>query len=234
MENKEQETLALVANNKTKKWSWESYCIWCHHPEVWRHSQNRWHSSAALCSSCHTWWWCILQRRRKNRVFFYNFYNIQEGHMTAWWGGWERTGSKLGPRWDVQVRMYKTNVAADEPDKTPTWFHWAGWLHEKVWAVVNLPVRPRYRREEDGHNISAKEEVRVCCFSPVSRSTTYHRSCFFPARAPKQSEADYGICVGLHVAYHLTEAKHHTKTFWHFNPSTSFADNDLPFHCSLS
>lgn len=32
----------------------DSYCIWCHRQEGWRHSQNRWHSSAALCSLCRT------------------------------------------------------------------------------------------------------------------------------------------------------------------------------------
>ena len=33
----------------------ESYCIWCRRQEGWRRSQNRWHSSVALCSWCRTW-----------------------------------------------------------------------------------------------------------------------------------------------------------------------------------
>lgn len=42
------------------------------------------------------------------------------------------------------------------------------------------PVRPRYSSEVDGQRLSAKADDSVCCFSPVSRSTTYQMSCFLP------------------------------------------------------
>lgn len=50
-----------------------------------------------------------------------------------------------------------------------------------------LPVRPRYRREVDGQRLSAKADDKVCCFSPVRRSTTYQMSCFLPERSQEHT-----------------------------------------------
>lgn len=56
-------------------------------------------------------------------------------------GGWDGTGGKLGCRRDVEVRLCKTNVAADEP--VPL-FNRVGWLHwGRSRAVADSPVRPR-------------------------------------------------------------------------------------------
>lgn len=51
-----------------------------------------------------------------------------------------------------------------------------------------LPVRPRYRREVDGQRLSAKADDKVCCFSPVRRSTTYQMSCFLPEKDHKDTQ----------------------------------------------